>query len=49
MEELKVGWIPVDLGFARSIQRAKGEYLGEFNGIHLMTHFDEDLCMLYLN
>ncbi|MED1535449.1 hypothetical protein [Bacillus pseudomycoides] len=50
INELKVGnvfsfWVPVNLGFARSIQRVEGEYLGKHNEIHLMTHFDEDLCM----
>ncbi|PEE42810.1 hypothetical protein [Bacillus pseudomycoides] len=50
INELKVGsvfpfWVPVNLGFARSIQRAEGEYLGKHNGVHLITHFDEDLCM----
>ncbi|PHE99958.1 hypothetical protein COF81_09580 [Bacillus pseudomycoides] len=50
INELKVGnnfsfWVPVNLGFARSIQRAEGEYLGKYDGIPLITHFDEDLCM----
>ncbi|MDA2214023.1 hypothetical protein [Bacillus cereus] len=50
INELKVGnvfsfWIPVNLGFARSMQVIEGEYLGQYNGIHLITHFDEDLCM----
>ncbi|EKS8370726.1 hypothetical protein P4418_02750 [Bacillus thuringiensis] len=46
INELKVGsvfpfWIPVNLGFARSMHKAEGEY----NGVHLITHFDEYLCM----
>ncbi|MGN4929673.1 hypothetical protein [Bacillus cereus group sp. MYBK14-1] len=50
INELKVGsvfpfWVPVNLGFARSIQQVECEYLGKYDGIHLMTHFDEDLCM----
>ncbi|ANC08060.1 MULTISPECIES: hypothetical protein [Bacillus cereus group] len=50
INELKVGsvfhfWIPVNLGFARSMHKAEGEYLGEYNGVHLITHFDEYLRM----
>ncbi|MGH0944613.1 hypothetical protein ACQVTS_26020 [Bacillus mycoides] len=50
INELKAGsvfpfWIPVNLGFARSMHKVEGEYLGEHNGVHLITHFDEYLCM----
>ncbi|MFY0167318.1 hypothetical protein P3K79_28240 [Bacillus anthracis] len=38
-------WIPINLGFARTMKKVKGEYLGEYNGLHLVTHFDEDISM----
>ncbi|MBX0352980.1 hypothetical protein ACW4EZ_21600 [Bacillus toyonensis] len=50
INELKEGsvlpfWIPVNLGFARSMHKVEAEYLGKYNGVHLITHFDEYLCM----
>ncbi|MGR5901133.1 hypothetical protein ACT7C8_32070 [Bacillus cereus] len=38
-------WIPINLGFAITMKKVKGEYLGEHNGLHLVTHFDEDINM----
>ncbi|MEB9422114.1 hypothetical protein P4I85_15230 [Bacillus cereus] len=38
-------WIPINLGFARTIKKVEGEYLGEHNRVQLVTHFDDDLCM----
>ncbi|MBE7095435.1 hypothetical protein [Bacillus cereus] len=38
-------WIPVDLGFARTLEMVEGTYIGEHKGIHLVTHFNEKLCM----
>ncbi|PGA89896.1 hypothetical protein [Bacillus toyonensis] len=44
-ESVFLFWVPVNLGFARSIHKVEGEYLGKYNGVHLITHFDEYLCM----
>ncbi|MFF2242335.1 hypothetical protein [Bacillus thuringiensis] len=38
-------WIPIDLGFARTLEMVEGLYIGEHNGVHLVTHFNEKTCM----
>ncbi|PGZ45710.1 hypothetical protein COE56_25860 [Bacillus anthracis] len=38
-------WVPIKhLGF-RTQELVKGKYIGQHNGIHLMTHFNKELCM----
>ncbi|MEB4820323.1 hypothetical protein [Bacillus thuringiensis] len=38
-------WIPIDLGFARTLEMVEGLNIREYNGVHLVTHFNEKTCM----
>ncbi|MEC3155967.1 hypothetical protein P9Z94_07585 [Bacillus thuringiensis] len=44
-QQLSRFWIPIDLGFARTLEMVEGSYIGEHNGVHLVTHFNEKICM----
>ncbi|PFW97663.1 hypothetical protein [Bacillus pseudomycoides] len=49
VNQLSRFWVPVNLGFAHTLEMVEGTYFGEHNGIHLMAYFDEDSCMYVIS